>query len=254
MLKRAHLFYGQNLFSSLQTVSETGSLNNITLQMIADITARKANQTEIFQSAPLGQKSISGNSFEFFNRPLIFPDDGNYKYLLKCSLKPICVVCSPEGDIKIDFNTDPLVIEALGSRMNFQDFRTQAEAKDKLECVGGNFLSCNDRKKVWVIGFTSAQEAKINEALKNLDKMLCQDAFRKANLPTHSEVVNSRGVIIAHFNAFNPPLRTDLRKLGITEEHRAGTRRLINKCGSTANLVESDRIGKCLPSNFLIYC
>jgi hypothetical protein len=27
-----------------------------------------------------------------------------------------------------------------------------------------------------------------------------------------------------------------------------------SKSGSTANLVESDRIGKCLPSNFLIYC
>jgi hypothetical protein len=29
---------------------------------------------------------------------------------------------------------------------------------------------------------------------------------------------------------------------------------IIKKSGSTANLVESDRIGKCLPSNFLIYC
>jgi hypothetical protein len=36
-------------------------------------------------------------------------------------------------------------------------------------------------------------------------------------------------VIIAHFNAFNPPLRADIRKLGITEEHRDGMKRTVNE-------------------------
>jgi hypothetical protein len=235
MLKRAHLFYGQNLFSSLQTVSETGSLNNVTLQMIADITARKANQTEIFQPAPLGQKSISGNSFEFFNRPLIFPDDGNYKYLLKCSLKPICVVCSPEGDIKIDFNTDPLVIEALGSRMNFQSFKTQAEAKDILECVGGNNLSCDApiesliNAKVSLIGFTKTQEERIKKCLIDLTFSGCADAFRRAKLPTPEEVLRRDGIAFIHFDALNSPLREDLRKLGFNEQLRSNLRiKLLN--------------------------
>jgi hypothetical protein len=229
MLRRAHSFYGQSIFSSLQTASETGFLDNITLQMIADITARKTNQLKILQPAPVGQKSTPSNSFEFFNRPVIFPNDESYKYLLKCSLKPICLVCTSEGDVKADFNNDPLAIEALAGRMNFSSFKSQAEAKDKLECIGGSTFACNAdaRKKEWIIGFTPAQEARIKETLRNLDKMLCQEAFRKANLPTHAEVVKSRGVIIAHFNAFNTSLNTDLRKLGVTENHRVGIQQTV---------------------------
>ena len=67
---------------------------------------------------------------------MISPDDENYKFLLKCTPKPICTI--PLTNIKIDFNDDPLVVQALAGTLNFQAFKSAVEAKDSSICGESN--------------------------------------------------------------------------------------------------------------------
>ena len=67
-------------------------------------------------------------------KPIIFPNDRTYRFLLKCSLKPTCVICTIDGEVKTDFDNDPLVLQALDGRINFQIFKHAAENKDKGVC------------------------------------------------------------------------------------------------------------------------
>ena len=60
----------------------------------------------------------------------IFPDDENYQFLVRCSLKPLCVPCYK--DIPITFDDDPVARQAIEGKINFITFRHIAENRDAL--------------------------------------------------------------------------------------------------------------------------
>ncbi len=129
LLVRAQLFYGIELFSRVYVLSESGIADSETTSAIRDIILIYPNKSLT--------KTINSNSIIYdisSNRPIVFPDDRTEKILIKCSLKPICLICTETGDIKLDFNSDPLAVQAISGRINFQTFKHLAENKDNSLC------------------------------------------------------------------------------------------------------------------------
>jgi muramidase (phage lysozyme) len=130
MLIRAQTFYGTfRLFSREYALAENGFTDAETNAAVRDIVLVYPNKSLT--------KHINSSSIIYDatpTKPIIFPDDSNYRFLLRCSLKPICVVCTEEGERKIDFSDDPLAIQAIAGRINFQTFKHLAENKDGSLC------------------------------------------------------------------------------------------------------------------------
>jgi muramidase (phage lysozyme) len=129
MLIRAQLFYQRQLFTSQYALTESGNCDTETSAALRDIILIYPNKslTKIVDSSSL--------VYDFTPiKPIIFPDDRTYKMLLKYSLKPICVVCTEAGDVKLDFHDDPIAVQALTGRINFQTFKHLAENKDGSLC------------------------------------------------------------------------------------------------------------------------
>ncbi len=67
-----------------------------------------------------------------FPTVVITPDGEDYEYLLKCSIKPVCL--TPNGEAKIDFDSDLLATQALIGLLTFQGFKSAVTAKDNAVC------------------------------------------------------------------------------------------------------------------------
>lgn len=130
MLIRSQTFYSTlRLFSRTFSLSETGIVDAETNAAIRDIVLvyPQKSLTKIIPSSSVIYDATP-------EKPIIFPDDRHYRFLLRCSLKPICVICTEAGDVKLDFNDDPLAVQAIAGRINFQTFRHLAETKDGSVC------------------------------------------------------------------------------------------------------------------------
>lgn len=140
MLIRAQTFWGLNLFAFRHNIQETGNLDIDTQSAIQELIAyTNTSGSYLFvnpktQSPP--EKRREFLLFQFNFKKVIEPDDDNYKFLLKCSLKPICMslVFVSGRYQKSDFNNDPLVIKALEGKMTFDVFKKEAELKDNSLC------------------------------------------------------------------------------------------------------------------------
>ncbi len=144
MLIRAQNNYKTNLFDAVYTLSESGTLDNQTgLAIKAIISYPRRSISSPLLLAPILQPQ-NNYSFSFLSSSVISPDDENYKFLLKCTPKPICTI--PLTNVKIDFNDDPLVVQALAGTLNFQAFKSAVEAKDGKTCdelKGSNYCGVN---------------------------------------------------------------------------------------------------------------
>ena len=132
MLLRAQTHYGINLFDRTYDIEETGLVDLETTSAIrAIIKYRKkaSGITDIISTPP--PLSLS-SGVTLFPDSAIAPDDANYKYLLKCSLKPICL--TPMTNVKEDFNDDSLAVQAFNGKLSFQAFKNAAIAKDDANC------------------------------------------------------------------------------------------------------------------------
>lgn len=131
MLVKAQSYYGLRLFSREYKLSEDGVANNAVCEAIRDIVIIYPNKTLtriIDSTSPIYDIST-------LQKPIIFPDDVSYNFLLSCSLKPVCTVCVENVLIKVDFYDDPLVRQALNGRIDFQTFKKAVEVKDGItEC------------------------------------------------------------------------------------------------------------------------
>jgi hypothetical protein len=118
MLIRSQSFYQRQLFTTEYSISENGIADSATNAALRDVILIYPNKslTKIIDTSSV--------IYDFSpNKPIVFPDDRTYKILIKYSLKPICVVCTEAGDVKLDFNDDPLAVQAIAGRINLQTFK-----------------------------------------------------------------------------------------------------------------------------------
>ncbi len=97
------------------------------------------------------------------------------------------------------------------------------DGTEDLKTIFDTILKASDllKERVNIIGFTDSQRSSILLALiwAMINKR-CVDSYRAANLPSPSETIKDQGRLIVNHTALQSPLRSDLRSLGITEEHR----------------------------------
>ena len=144
MLKRTQTFYSTNIFTTHYSIEENGIIDLPTSGAIRDFInyrIRTRNSLSLKYQEILKAKlnnleflsTIPTQTTEQFKPQYIFqPDDGNYQYLLKCSLNP---VCEADGQPKNNFSTDPLAISAFRGTISFYNFKNQAEAMDGKPCA-----------------------------------------------------------------------------------------------------------------------
>ncbi len=126
MLIRAQSNYGTNLFTATYNFQETGIVDVPTIAGIRDVIAYRIGNSGSILIPPPPPLVVPGG-IPIFPNASIAPDDDNYIYLLKCSIKPICF---NENNKKIDFHDDPLAVQAITGKLNFQGFKSAVIAKD----------------------------------------------------------------------------------------------------------------------------
>ena len=115
MLRNAQFYYGEKIFSRPYGITENGIVDNEVVNAIQDvINFPKTLSSYRFSTS---QISILKN---------ISPNDENYRFLIRCSIKPLCVPCV-EGKT-IYFDNNPVVQQAIDGTINFITFRHIAEA------------------------------------------------------------------------------------------------------------------------------
>jgi muramidase (phage lysozyme) len=131
MLIRAQSYYGLRLFSKAYKISEDGIASNDLYDSIRDIVI-------IYPYKSL-TKAIDSSSliydFSSSQKPIIFPNDISYTFLLSCAIKPVCTVCVDNIYVKVDFYDDSLVRQAMIGEINYQTFKHAVEIRDGImEC------------------------------------------------------------------------------------------------------------------------
>lgn len=148
MLIRAQSNWGLDLFAFHHDIYESGILDIPTQSAIQElITYTTTTGLYLYvnpktQSHPQKRKEFL-ITFLKNTKTIIEPNDENYKFLLKCSLKAICIsfVFVSGRYQKSDFNNDPLVIKALEGKMTFDVFKKESELKDNSLCGNSSVSS-----------------------------------------------------------------------------------------------------------------
>ena len=143
MLNRAQSNYSNVIFRLCYILNETGVLDTSTESAIKDLIEYRKKVTPNAEIAVLA-KPIGGNTLEttkIFTKTFIAPNDDDYKYLLKCTLKPVCL--TPNRQARLNFHSDSLVAQALAGRIGFEQFKKAAIAMDDDTCGGSNPLGTN---------------------------------------------------------------------------------------------------------------
>ncbi len=117
MLQTAQYYYSTRIFSRGYGIPENGILDIDTAAAIQDV----INYPKLLNANPPKNSFLNSTS-------CIFPNDENYRFLVRCSIKPLCVPCSTKS---IYFDDNSVVRQALQDRINFITFRHIAETIDK---------------------------------------------------------------------------------------------------------------------------
>ncbi len=117
MLQTAQYYYGTKIFSRGYGIPENGILDVDTASAIQDVIN--------FPKLLNGYRA--NNPLLNFTK-CIFPNDENYQFLVRCSIKPLCVPCEEKH---IQFDDNAVVRQAIQDRINFITFRHIAEVMDK---------------------------------------------------------------------------------------------------------------------------
>lgn len=129
MLVRAQSYYGTRLFSKDYKLFESGIADTDTNAAIRDIVIVYPNKSRLLDSNSMIYDMTSAV------KPMILPDDTSYRFLIKCSIKPVCTVCVNDEYVKIDFNDDALALQAIAGRINLVTFKHAVEVRDGiLQC------------------------------------------------------------------------------------------------------------------------
>ena len=125
MLQTTQYYYGLKVFKQGYSIPEDGSLDPDTNNAITDVVnyCRASGSSDFSFS--------NGNNPIFPAVRIISPDDQTYQFLIKCSIKPLCVPCSTSSTIT--FADDSVVRQAINDQINFITFRHIAETRDKLK-------------------------------------------------------------------------------------------------------------------------
>jgi len=131
MLSRAQTNYSSVVFGACHNISETGNLDIATDSAIKALIAYRERVTPKVFPSPIGGNQLEAT--QIFKKSIIAPDDDDYKYLLKCTLKPVCL--TPDGLARMGFHTDSLVSQGFAGRISFEVFKNAVIAKDNDSCL-----------------------------------------------------------------------------------------------------------------------
>lgn len=117
LLQTAQYYYGSKIFSRGYGIPENGILDNDTTRAIQDV----INYPKLLNNSRFNNSLA--NSVK-----CIFPNDESYRFLIRCSIKPLCVPCEEN---RIQFEDNSVARQAIQDRINFITFRHIAEAIEK---------------------------------------------------------------------------------------------------------------------------